>query len=66
MDKLPPLRDLIQEIYDIWISEKPDQLAAALAYFGMFSFAAVIYIALSVCRYIYQRGGCRGAILHTY
>jgi len=45
MNKLPSLRDFIREIYQIWISEKPNQLAAALSYFGMFSFAAAIYIA---------------------
>jgi membrane protein len=45
MDKLSALRNFIREIYQIWISEKPNQLAAALAYFGMFSFAAVIYLA---------------------
>jgi len=45
MDKLPSLKHFIQEISQIWVSEKPHQLAAALAYFGMFSFAAVIYIA---------------------
>jgi len=48
MDKLPSLRVFIREIYRIWISEKPNQLAAALAYFGMFSFAAVIYIAYQI------------------
>jgi membrane protein len=41
----PSLREFIREIYQIWVSEKPNQLAAALAYFGMFSFAAVIYLA---------------------
>lgn len=45
MNRVSTLRDLIQEIYNIWISEKPNQLAAALAYFGMFSFSAVIYLA---------------------
>ena len=45
MDKLPSVKGFIQEIYQIWINEKPNQLAAALAYFGMFSFAAVIYLA---------------------
>ena len=45
MSNLPSLRDFIQEVYQIWIHEKPNQLAAALAYFGMFSFTAVIYIA---------------------
>ena len=45
MGEQPSLRDFIRDIYQIWISEKPNQLAAALAYFGMISFAAVIYIA---------------------
>ena len=45
MDKRPSLIEFVKEIYQIWVTEKPDQLAAALAYFGMFSFAAVIYIA---------------------
>jgi membrane protein len=40
--------DFFKEIYEIWISERPTQLAAALAYFGLFSFAPVIYIALTV------------------
>jgi membrane protein len=34
-----------KEVYQIWVNEKPNQLAAALAFFGMFSFAAVIFIA---------------------
>jgi membrane protein len=45
MDKPPSLKNFLLEIYHAWISEKPNQLAAALAYFGMFSFAAVIYLA---------------------
>lgn len=45
MDKPPSIRDFLKEIYQVWVSEKPNQLAAALAYFGMFSFAAVIFIA---------------------
>jgi membrane protein len=45
MAKLTSLRNFVQEIYQIWVNEKPNQLAAALAYFGMFSFAAVIFIA---------------------
>jgi membrane protein len=44
----PPIVDVFKEIYEIWISERPGQLAAALAYFGLFSFAPVIYIALSL------------------
>jgi membrane protein len=45
MEKPPSIKNFLKEIYQIWISEKPNQLAAALAYFGMFSFAAVIFIA---------------------
>jgi membrane protein len=45
MDKRPSLIEFVKEIYLIWVTEKPNQLAAALAYFGIFSFAAVIYIA---------------------
>jgi membrane protein len=37
-----------RELSEIWVSERPAQLAAALAYFGLFSFAPVIYIAFSV------------------
>jgi membrane protein len=48
MEKPPSIRNFIKEIYQAWISEKPNQLAAALAYFGMFSFAAVIYIAYQI------------------
>jgi membrane protein len=48
MNKIRPLRDFTSEIFQIWVNEKPNQLAAALAYFGMFSFAAVIYIAYLV------------------
>jgi membrane protein len=42
---LNTVKDFIREISQIWVTEKPNQLAAALAYFGMFSFAAVIYLA---------------------
>ena len=45
MANLSSLRSFIREVYQLWVREKPNQLAAALAYFGMFSFAAVIYIA---------------------
>jgi membrane protein len=44
-DKLSVFRDFIKEIIEIWVNERPNQLAAALAYFGMVSFSAVLYIA---------------------
>src|SRR5512136_1062055 len=43
--KLQLLIDFIREVIEIWVKERPNQLAAALAYFGMVSFAAVIYVA---------------------
>ncbi|RPI35115.1 MAG: YihY/virulence factor BrkB family protein [Chloroflexota bacterium] len=45
---LPSGGDFFKEIYEIWISERPTQLAAALAYFGLFSFAPVIYISFRI------------------
>lgn len=48
MNKLSTVRSFIQEVYQVWVSERPGQLAAALAYFGVFSFAAVIYFAYRV------------------
>lgn len=37
-----------KDIYQIWLTERPTQLAAALAYYGMFSIAPVIFIAFTV------------------
>jgi membrane protein len=48
MSKLSKLKNFILEVYQVWVSERPSQLAAALAYFGIFSFAPVIYIAYQV------------------
>jgi membrane protein len=48
MDKPISLKNFIREIYQAWVTEKPNQLAAALAYFGIFSFAAVIYLAFLI------------------
>lgn len=44
----PGLGSFVKELYQIWLVERPTQLAAALAYFALFSFAPVIYIALGV------------------
>jgi membrane protein len=44
----PSGEGFFKEIYEIWVSERPTQLAAALAYFGLFSFAPVIYISFWV------------------
>jgi membrane protein len=38
----------LKELYRIWITERPTQFAAALAYYAIFSFVPVIYIAFSI------------------
>jgi len=48
MKHLLPVKEFGKEVYLVWVSEKPNQLAAALAYFGIFSFAAVIYLAFRI------------------
>lgn len=52
---LPVVLDFFKEIYQIWISERPTQLAAALAYFGLFSFAPVIYISFSIASLVFRK-----------
>lgn len=48
MSDKPPISAFVKDLYRIWITERPNQLAAALAYFGMFSFAPAIFIAFAV------------------
>ena len=48
MKTRPSLIEFAKEIYRIWAAERPGQLAAALAYYGMFAFAPVIFIAFWV------------------
>ena len=48
MSKSPTVLDFVKEVYHIWITERPSQLAAAIAYYGMFAFAPVIFIAVTV------------------
>ena len=45
----------VKEIYGIWISERPTQFAAALAYYGIFSFVPVIYIAFTITELLIER-----------
>ncbi|GMR10418.1 MAG: hypothetical protein BMS9Abin28_1239 [Anaerolineae bacterium] len=42
MNDAPRFAEFLKGLYRIWITERPNQLAAGLAYFGMFSFAPVI------------------------
>jgi membrane protein len=48
MKKTADLIDLLREIYNIWITERPSQMAAALAYYGVFSLAPAIFIAFTI------------------
>jgi membrane protein len=45
----------LKEIYAIWIGERPTQFAAALAYYAIFSFVPVIYIAFTITELVIQR-----------
>ena len=42
------LAAFVKEIYRIWITERPSQFAAALAYYSLFSFVPVIYVVYTV------------------
>ena len=46
MKTRPSLKEFVLELYRLWVTERPGQLAAALAYYGMFAFAPVIFIML--------------------
>ena len=48
MSEAPNAIVFLKGVYRVWAIERPNQLAAGLAYFGMFSFAPVIYIAFIV------------------
>ncbi len=48
MNRIKPAIPFLKELSEIWARERPVQLAAALAYFGMFSFAPIVYIAFFV------------------
>ena len=42
------VRQFLKELYQAWGAGRPAQAAAALAYYGMFSFAPILFIALTV------------------
>jgi membrane protein len=42
------VRALGKEFYHIWITERPSQFAASLAYYGIFSFVPIVFIAFAV------------------
>jgi membrane protein len=48
MKRIISIKNFISQVYKIWVSERPATMAAALAYYGMFSFAPAIFIAVTV------------------
>ena len=48
MSQEASVRSFLAQFYRIWITERPSQFAAMLAYYALFSFVPVIYIALTV------------------
>ena len=48
MERFAPLQIFIQELIETWNDVKPTRMAAALAYYGMFSFVPVVYVTLRV------------------
>ncbi len=48
MSRLTSTRAFAKDVYAAWNAAEPSRLAAALAYYGMFSFAPMLYVALIV------------------
>lgn len=55
MGKSTSLLSFLKEIYRIWVTERPTQFAAALAYYAIFSFVPVIYIAFTVADILVEK-----------
>jgi membrane protein len=48
MSERAPVRTFLQEFYHIWLTERPGQFAASLAYYALFSFVPATYIAITI------------------
>jgi membrane protein len=48
-------RELTKEVYHIWITERPTIPAAALAYYGIFSFVPILYIIITIAEIFLQQ-----------
>jgi membrane protein len=55
IDDQPPVIDFLRAIYHSWVSERPGQQAAALAYFGLFSMAPIIFIGFTIASLVLQQ-----------
>jgi len=50
-----PLLKFLRTLYEAWISERPNQLAAALAYFGLFSVVPIIFLAFTIASWVLKQ-----------
>jgi membrane protein len=77
MARTTSIRSFLQELYHIWISERPGVLAAALAYYAIFSFVPITYLAFAVAgifidelsaadQFFYQLGNVLGEDMVLY
>lgn len=48
MSRWTMIKTFVVELYQTWSAEKPTRQAAALAYYGIFSFAPVVFIVITV------------------
>jgi membrane protein len=55
LNKSAVIKRFFKELSRIWSAERPTQLAAALAYYGIFSFAPIIFISVSIAGLFVQR-----------
>lgn len=55
MNTQPRTFDFLRTIYRSWISERPGQQAAALAYYGLFSMAPIIFIAFAIANLVLEQ-----------
>ena len=49
------LRQFVQEALSIWSNERPTQLAAGLAYYGMISLGPLLYVVVTVAEFLLGR-----------
>lgn len=48
-------RELTKAVYHIWITERPTIPAAALAYYGIFSFVPILYIVITIAEFFLRQ-----------
>ena len=47
--------DFLRAIYHSWVTERPGQMAAALAYFGLFSIAPIIFMGYTIASLVIKQ-----------